>query len=510
MAAGMGVPGQGEPGKAGRNVRRSGRFRNEVVLGTLVVLLLSSLVTWGGIQFWSRRDFDSMVKKSDVEIAGVVAASLAQYYESHGSWDEVEAAIRLLPLYRMEKEAGSSGEAELPLARLRDSGRTRLALVLTDARGMVIFDGFARRDRPKLDDDDHLPPRPFMGPYDVGRGVAVASAGRPVGYVFYKSMLVSTYNLHEQEYAASLWWAIGLSVLVGAGLAVVLGTVFAARLARPVAALDHAVQQVAAGNHRVRVPELRHDELGNLARNFNAMAGSLEQAEQARQNMIADIAHELRTPVSIIQANLEMMMEGIYAPDPARLQGIYDETRILADLIGDLRSLSDLDSGQAAVQLEPVDLGELTAAAVTACGPLFAEKGVGLVAEAPGGAAAGQVLALADGDWMRQVLRNILTNACKYAPAGSRVTVRVGRTPAGGVRLAVADEGPGVPPQDTERIFERFFRVDASRNRESGGRGLGLAICKQFVERCGGRIGAVNRQPAGLEVWFELPGAPKA
>jgi len=477
-----------------KKVKRPGRIRNELFRGLIAVILLSGFTTYWVVYLSSRQNFDQLVEKNDLEIAGSYASALADYYETAGDWGRVAEAVAAL---RTSPVPPASGEGDRPADRRHDRSED-IPLVITGTDGVPVYSGLktGEEDRPGL--PEKLNPR---------EGEAVLVRGETVGYVFFKSMIFRDYNPQEAAFIVSLTRSIGISVALGLLLALAVGTFLASRFARPVAALDGAVRSLAEGHMGARVTTGRRDELGSLAENFNRMADQLQAAEEARQNLLADIAHELRTPVSVLQANLEMIIAGVYEPDPDRLKSLFEETRILSGLIGDLRSLSDLEVGRYTGQSEPVSPAELAEETCRKFQPLYGDKGVLLEWEL----AAEETLILADGDRIRQVFRNLLDNALKYAPRGSVVKVAVRQfLPAerkqAGIRMTVEDQGPGVPEGDTEKIFQRFYRVDPSRNRESGGRGLGLAISRQIVQTFNGRMGAANRETGGLCVWLEFPG----
>lgn len=477
---------------SGGVVRRS-RIRNELILGIGVVILLSGLVTYIVNLASFRRDFDALVAKNDVAIAASFATSLAEYYETEGSWIGVEKKIE--ELRRSPPPASTGVDARPPEKRHpRDSD---IPLVLTDTRGDPLYIGLRTQEGDKAIE----PPNRLK----TSQGAPVVAGGLTVAYVFFKSMIFRSYNAQETSYIGALTKSMTVSVSLGLVLALLLGTLLASRFARPIAALDLAVKTIAGGDLSARVGVTRSDEIGSLAESFNLMADKLQAIEIARQNLLADIAHELRTPVSIIQANLEMILDGVYAADEERLRSLYEETRIVTGLISDLRSLSDLEVEIVSMRSERVRLVALVDESRRKFQPLFDERGIRL--DVPEGA--DDISVCAEEDKLRQVIRNILGNALTYAPRDSAVAIEYERLQSEGgrgrIKVTISDEGEGVPPGDTNRIFERFYRVDASRNRESGGRGLGLAISKGIIEAFGGAIGAYNRDPHGLAVWFELP-----
>ena len=475
--------------------KKPARIRKELILGLVAIVILSGAVSCVGIFLWSRHDFDALVQKSDIETARSVAEALSPFYANRGSWDGIGNEI--------EKLKGTILAQNFRAAQnqIERHGRDGLIpLVVTDDRGFSVLPPIRDEVADRNVRTEKTPER-----FKISDGVAVTVGGKTVGYVFYKSMLRRSYNPHEEAFVSSLAISIGISILIGVILAVVAGAFFSARFVRPILGLDEAVQRVSKGESGVRATKTRDDEVGRLTDNFNAMAKRIEMTEAARRNLLADIAHELRTPVSVIQANLEMIIDGVYSADKARLESLYDETRILADLIGSLREISDLETGVDAMNLQPVRIHALLAETKEKYRALFEDRRIALVVEP----SADEALCVrSDESRLRQVVRNVLVNALKYSQSDSMVSVcceRMSLDDAAFLRVGISDEGPGVPEGDLEKIFERFYRVDSSRNRDSGGRGLGLAICRQFVEASGGRIYAKNKQPHGLEVMIELP-----
>lgn len=472
--------------------RRRARIRNELVSGFAAVLALSGLVSYVAMVGSSRGRFDELVERNDVEAAEGFAKTLSGLYRSRGSWEGIGAAFDAT---RVEGPP-SRGSASSYVERHRGKG-SDLPLILTDVEGAVVHSWL--RPAPDLD-ERNLPSR-----LDVSRGVPVEADGLVAGLVFFKSMIRPTYDPQEAAYRASIARSVAMSIGAALVLAIALGSAIASRFARRISVLDATVRSIEQGNLGVRIVADGRDEIGSLGDSINAMADRLDSAEAARQGFLADLSHELRTPVSVIQANLEMMLEGVYEPDEARLRSLYEETRVLSDLIGDLRTLSDLEAGSSLGDARIVDIAGLLEETRAKYQALFLKRGMSLALDARGCCEA-----LASEDRIRQVVRNLLTNALKYALGGTVVTLSCRLEERDGVRLvrvAVVDDGPGVPEAELGRIFERFYRVDASRSRDSGGRGLGLAICKQFVEADGGSIVARNRKPRGLEVCFDLPGA---
>lgn len=284
-------------------------------------------------------------------------------------------------------------------------------------------------------------------------------------------------------------------------VAFLLGGLAFRRLGTPIADIMSATDAIAGGDLSVRLREDVPGELGNLARRFNNMTAELERAEQQRRNMTADIAHELRTPLHIIQGNLEGMLDGVYEPSAESLTGILDETRLLARLVDDLQTLSLAEAGQ--LRLHPTTFRVADLLQDLAGGFASQAKAKGIALEA--GAPDASVDLLADYDRMYQVLSNLLSNALGHTPQGGRIRLDAGEE-AGQVRLTVSDTGSGIAPEDLPYIFDRFWRGDRARHRSgTAGSGLGLAIARGLVQAHGGTIEAASEPGRGARFTIRLP-----
>jgi two-component system sensor histidine kinase BaeS len=292
----------------------------------------------------------------------------------------------------------------------------------------------------------------------------------------------------------SLW----LGGATAAVLAVVVGVWLAHRLTKPIAELRQAAGRIAAGHLDQRV-HAGPGELGELSQAFNTMAARLAAHERMRREFLAAVAHELRTPLAIIQANLESFLDGVADPTPERIAALHTQCVLLNRLITDLRDLSLAGTGQLELQRTPTDLAALCRASVEGLQPWIEERGVRVTLDV-GGPSRAEV----DPDRMRQVVQNLLHNAVRFTPPGGAVRVAV--SPENGwVRIVVEDDGPGIPPEDLPHVFEPFYRADRSRSRASGGSGLGLAIVRQLVAAHGGDVRAENRPSGGARFVVELP-----
>jgi len=272
------------------------------------------------------------------------------------------------------------------------------------------------------------------------------------------------------------------------------------RLGTPFADVMSATDAVARGDLSVRLSENNRGPLGNLARRFNNMVAELERAEQQRRNLTADIAHELRTPLHIIQGNLEGMLDGVYEPTTENITDTLDETRLLARLVDDLQTLSLAEAGQLPLHLTRFLLADLLNDAAAGFESRAMAQNVDLRVEDPD-----PFLEIeADYDRLIQVLANLLTNALRHTPENGKISLHVESIPDG-VRITVSDTGRGILPEDLPYIFDRFWRSDKSRARTEGSSGLGLAITKQLVLAHGGMITAESELGEGTTFIIELP-----
>ena len=260
--------------------------------------------------------------------------------------------------------------------------------------------------------------------------------------------------------------------------------VFAAarRILDPISALTHAARRLQAGDLDARVDVKGRDELAELAGAFNGMAARIADTERLRRQMVSDIAHELRSPVTNLRCTLESIQDGLAPPDRASLDALLDETLLLQRLIADLQDLTLADAGQLTLRVAPVDLhAVLRRAAVPPRGTSGPELHLDVAENLP--------RVRGDADRLEQVFRNLLANARTHTPADGRIEISAGRA-AGGVRIVVADNGRGIAAEHLEHVFDRFYRADRSRSRVTGGAGLGLAIVRQLVTAHGGTVAA--------------------
>jgi two-component system sensor histidine kinase BaeS len=283
--------------------------------------------------------------------------------------------------------------------------------------------------------------------------------------------------------------------------AALVGFLLARHLSRPVVALHDSVQSLTAGDYTVRTPVRGDDEIASLARHINRLAETLQANESARRRWTADVAHELRTPITILQAEIEAARDGVRPNLENTLDSLDEEVKHLSGLVNDLQVLALADAGALNMQLAEVDLVALLRQVVDALQERFRQAGLLVEIKAPD-----HLWIQADAQRLRQLLLNLLENSCRYTDTGGLVRVEI-RTSPKAAELLIADSKPGLEKAQREQLFERFYRAENSRGRAGGGSGLGLAICRQIVLAHGGSITAGASELGGLELVVSLPRA---
>jgi signal transduction histidine kinase len=292
------------------------------------------------------------------------------------------------------------------------------------------------------------------------------------------------------------WLLTGLAV--AALLAVLVLLTIARRVFAPVEALTRGARALAGGRLDTRVDVRGNDEIGELARAFNGMADALERNERARRNMVSDVAHELRTPLTNIRVQLEAVEDGVIEPDAKFLASMSEDAATLSRLIEDLQQLSLAEAGQLRLEVDEIGVDALVARALDGLERRIEERGLAVTTEVDA------TPVRVDPRRIVQVLRNLMVNSLTFARSSLAISSRIDD---GQVEVRVADDGPGVPPEHADRIFDRFYRADAARSRTTGGAGLGLAIARQLVELHGGTIALENRPGEGATFVFRIPRA---
>lgn len=313
----------------------------------------------------------------------------------------------------------------------------------------------------------------------------MAEAGRPAA---------EAQAMFDHGVATIFLAAVVIAIAISAALAVVL----AMRLARPLRHMALAAERIASGDYATRVPAGGPDELASLAGSFNQMAQSLADQERVRRDFIINAAHELRTPLTNLQGYLEALRDGVIAPTSEQFGSLHEEAQRLVRLSRSLDALADNDRRDHQVVHQDVDLVQAVRSAYEVARPAFEAKHIDVEIVVPD-----RLIARAEPDGLAQVLANLLQNASRYTPTGGQTSIRAeARRPH--VLVSITNTGQGIPPGDLPHVFERFYRVEKSRDAARGGAGIGLAIVKQIVEASGGKVGA-DSSDHSTRFWFSLP-----
>jgi two-component system sensor histidine kinase BaeS len=448
----------------------------------LVILVLYGVMRWN-----IDRGFYQYLATQDQGRLDQMAVSLGETYAAHGNWEFLKASRGVW--MGLILRSPSEGDVTLTMEKIGRRGKER-ADKDPAAGALVILDA----DR-----------RPLFGS-PAGEGEvtyrSVVHQGRTVGYV---GLHAPQRFLHpvQARFLSQQRLAMALAA-AGILLAVALVAIpVASRLVRPVRAMAAATHELASGHYSTRVPVSSTDELGRLAADFNAMALALEMNEKARRQWLADISHELRTPLTVLQGEIEALLDGIRTVTPETIRSLHAETLRLNRLVGDLYQLSLSDLGTLSYHKEDLDPADVLKDSVDSFRSEFARKSIRVESDIPERA---DVTVFADPERLSQLFANLLDNSLKYTDAGGTLAVRL-EAGDGGVAVEFEDSAPGVPGEALGRLFDRLYRVEGSRSRDSGGAGLGLAICRNIVEAHAGAITAQASPRGGIRIRIVLPAA---
>ena len=438
-----------------------------VVAVGLVAILANRATAVGFEQYLAAGETNQLEQVTDL---------LADYYQQQGNWNGVNAVLR-------DSGIGPDPSGGGYFVRILDASGNDVG-----GRGGGSGNGQGR-NTPDFEPEISIP---------------IEVNGEQIG-----TLLVTTSGSGSragEQYLAqvnqAILWAGGIAVL----LALLLGLFFAQRFTRPLRQLNRATQNVAAGDLSQRVTIKTHDEVGELADHFNSMTTALQLAETQRQQLLADTAHDLRTPISIMQSHLEAMLDGVFPTTAENLGIVYEETLRLGRLVGDVRTLSLVEAGQLPLDKQSIDLNALVAQAAASFAPLAEADGIQFITNSQTGEPSP---AIVNADPMRihQVVANLIANALRYAPQGNQKPATVSLSVSAGadqVTVRITDNGPGLTVDQQASVFDRFWRSDEARSREQGGSGLGLAIAKGIIEAHDGTIGVQSQLGQGATFWFSL------
>jgi two-component system OmpR family sensor kinase len=461
------------------------RVRLVLAVGAIAALVLRTTDT----------QFRRYVTHSDMQASGSGLQQLIAYYDQAEGWEGVDTLLANATFVGDVPPQPPSSEVTRRFA----APAAALDVILADTNGRIVYDSTGEATGEKLPRADRAQALPI-----------VRSEGEVIGYLLL-SLPGGDDRLGEleQRFLDRMRNILITGAVLAVGAALVMGALLSRSLTAPLQRLAAAARAVAVGDlgHRVR-PE-GSEEMVEVARAFNDMTAALDESERQRRNMVADVAHELRSPLTVLQGNLRAMLDGVYDLDVAEISRLYDETRLLSRLVDDLRDLALADAGQLRLALRPVDIVSLIRNTTETIASAAEGQGVAL----DGRLAEDLPPVQADADRVAQVLRNLLINALRHTPPGGSVTVTAtANANGGGVEVAVSDTGEGIAPENLSHVFERFWRSDPARTRSGslgrmGGTGLGLSVVQSLVEAHGGRIWVESTPGQGSTFRFTLPAA---
>jgi two-component system sensor histidine kinase BaeS len=454
------------------------------ILAATCLAVLSMLL----IMQWSiNRGFLQYLDSVEQERMEQLADRLEQAYAEHGNWDFLRErpVFRIMQLLSMRPDSPQDERLNGPRMRGRQRSsrgphHPRLPFVILDAEKKPLFgnpaDAADVNFRPIIHNGETighiglLSPKHFLNPRQV--------------------------EFLKRQKSALILAAIGMVLAV-----IIFSVPLAARLIRPVRAMAAATRELASGKYAVRVPVSSSDELGQLARDFNEMALQLEKNEESRRQWVADISHELRTPISVLRGEIEALLEGIRSTTPESIRSLHAEALRLQRLVDDLYQLSLSDLGALTYHKEEIDLAGVLKDAIETHRPEFDRKGISLREDIEHSL---RYTVFADMERLYQLFGNLLDNSLKYTDEGGELLISLSCLENRAV-IEFQDSAPGVAGEELDRLFDRLYRVEASRSRSSGGAGLGLAICKNIVEAHEGDISAHQSPLGGVVIRVALP-----
>ncbi|MGE5225348.1 MAG: sensor histidine kinase [Planctomycetaceae bacterium] len=435
-----------------------------------VTVAIAAVVVFAVLTVTSaQRQLNSLVIRTHTEDAQAAAVAAAQAYQEAGGWTNADLTSVLAVAAR--------GQATLTV--LDPSGKA-IAVPANEAQDMLAgMHGVEVVDVPRG--------QPVRAPVVVN--------GQTVGSIELRFPASHLPSPEEGVREALLRTAV-LGAIVAVATAVAVSFFVAQRVSGPIAALTDAAAEIEAGHRGVRVDLTAPGEIGTLAAAFDRMSTSLEREDELRRQLVRDVAHEVRTPLSILQGTTEALVDGVMPADADTLASLHDEVLRLSRLVGDLETLAAAEAASLHLEVDPLDLAEVGAAAAELAGPAATLAELALETDLEPAPTTG------DAGRLRQVAMNLVANAFRYTPAGGTVTVRTALDDGEAV-LEVLDTGPGIAPEDLPRLFERFYRGRAAE--DVAGSGIGLAVAAELVAAHGGRIEAGDRDGGGARFTVRLP-----
>jgi len=432
-----------------------------------------------------------------------------QQYISHGSMMYTQDLAGTISQFYSETEGWADIQRQLDNLVIPRNSR----LIVADISGVIIGDtdiewlGRTVQETGLVNGTPIIVSEKVIGEL-YGFSAGMMGRGR-MGGMMGSAPSVSMLDVAEQNFLSRVNDSLWIAGLISAAVALLLGLALTRQLTRPIRALTTGARQIAKGDFGYRVKVQSKDELGQMAQSFNSMATSLDDSERARQRLTADIAHELRTPLTVIEGTAQGILDGVFKPDKEHLKTIKEQTTLLTRLIGDLRDLSLIESGQLKLNFTPTDIVELVRRKLSQAELKAKEKNIKLELKASSNVPQVKL----DSDRIEQVIANLIANAVRHSFSGGDVAVSIDTVADDrqhqvvnpSVVITVTDTGEGIAPEHLPHVFERFYRAEDSRARSEGGTGLGLSIVKQMIKAHGGQVWAESEPDKGSSFYVALP-----
>ena len=479
---------------------------SKILLAQVVAVALALIVVTVITRASLNQGFKEFLERQEATVLQTLAPLLTEFYESNESWDSLRNSPQNWQrIWRLSRSRPGGPQQGAPRQRggRRLSDGTNAPLRpppgAQPLRWMGPPDRVMLRDRLFLLDENHA--RIAGAKTSVLDGVtleAIDFNGQVIGWIGFTPMGTilppdAERFLDRQIRITAI--SLALALVVAAALAFLL----ARNVARPVRQLGDTVRDLSRGEYQARASVETRDEIGGLAEHVNQLAVTLEKNRTARQRWMADIAHELRTPVTILKGEIEALADGVRQADERMSTSLRDEVNQLSTLIDDLQTLALSDVGALNIQKSPVDLSNLVCQCVDSFRDRLAARLITVDMQV-----AEKTIVSADQPRLRQLLHNLLENSSRYVTQAGQVRLSLAQIQAG-AEIVLEDSGPGLDGEQLDRLFERFYRAEGSRSRSSGGTGLGLSICKNIVEAHGGSIQATHSAMGGLKIRIILP-----
>jgi signal transduction histidine kinase len=406
---------------------------------------------------------------------GRLEDQLSRFYTSRGNWDGVQTLLEGAQAALSPRQAG---------------------IVLADSAGRILYDA------------QPAPGTAILDPAQRGKAIMIRAQGRTIGYLGTRPEDEASAPSPERFLLEQLLRILLLAAVVGGPTAIVAGVLMSRNLTSPLNRLAEAARNIGSHNFDFRVEPVGTAEMIEVATAFNEMVEGLKRGESLRRNMMADVAHELRTPLSVIQGSLQAIIDDVYPLTKEEITHLYDQTRHLSHVVNDLHQLAQAEAGQLPLNLQPTDLSALARDVAAGFGPVAEAEGVTLTLDVP----ADLPCIEADPARLTQVLYNLVSNALRHTPSGGKIVIGGGQDPpglrpggkGGSAWVSVQDSGEGISADHLPHVFERFYRADPARGRDTGGAGLGLAVARAIVEEHGGQITAASEGVPGRGSTFTV------